>query len=102
GEADDLVELAGDLRSLHAKDRAAEIDVLASTQLTMKTYADFQQGADAAVDFRRSARGIGDAGEDLEQRALSGAVAPDDAGDLALLDLQRDVLEGPELSGLHG
>jgi hypothetical protein len=61
----------------------------------MKTHADLQQGADTAVDFRRSARRFGDAGEDLEERALSGAVAPDDADDLALPDLQRDVFEIP-------
>ena len=42
--------------------------------------------------------GRGDAGEDLEQGALAGAVAADDAEDLALLDLEGDVLEGPDVS----
>src|SRR5262249_44849051 len=36
GEVNDLVELAGDFRPLHAQDRAGEVDVLASRQLTMK------------------------------------------------------------------
>src|SRR5262245_46722724 len=102
GEADDLVELAADFCPLHAQDRTAEVDVLASSQLTMKPHADLQQGADTAEDFRRSARRFGDAGEDLEERALSRAVAPDDTDDLALLDLQRDVLDRPDLSALHG
>ena len=35
--------------------------------------------------------------EDLEQRALAGAVAADDADHLAALDLEGDVLERPEL-----
>src|SRR5207237_7767573 len=102
GEADDLVEVAGDFRPLHAADRAAEVNVLASGELAVKADGDLQERADTAVDFRGSARRIGDAGEDLEQRALSCAVAPDDADDLALLDLERDVLERPELGSLHG
>ena len=39
---------------------------------------------------------LGDAGEDLEQRALAGAVAADDADDLAALDLEGDVAQGPD------
>src|SRR4029079_3931316 len=38
----------------------------------------------------------GDARQDLEEGALPGAVAPDQADDLALLDLERDVLQSPE------
>ena len=34
--------------------------------------------------------------EDLQQRALAGAVAADDADHLAALDLEADVLERPE------
>ena len=40
-----------------------------------------------------------DAGEALEQRALAAAVAPDDAEELAALDLEAHVLEGRELVG---
>ena len=39
-----------------------------------------------------------DPAEDLEQRALAGAVAPDDADHLAGLDVERHVAEGPEPS----
>ena len=39
------------------------------------------------------AGGGGDAREDLEQRALAGAVAPDDAQHLALLDREGDVVQ---------
>ena len=42
---------------------------------------------------------LGDAREDLEQRALAGAVAADDADDLAALDFEGDVTEGPEIFG---
>ena len=48
-----------------------------------------------------AARGrLGDAAEDLQQRALARAVAADDADDLALLDLEGDVLQRPELLDL--
>ena len=40
---------------------------------------------------------LGDPGEDLEQRALARAVRPDDADDLAALDLERDILERPDV-----
>ena len=38
-----------------------------------------------------------DPGQDLEQRRLPRAVATDEAHDLALTDLEGDVLEGPDL-----
>ena len=40
----------------------------------------------------------GDPRQDLQHRALAGAVAPDDADGLAGLDLERDVLQRPEVS----
>ena len=43
---------------------------------------------------------LGDAAQDLEQRALAGTVAADDADDLALLDLEAHILERPELLDL--
>ena len=38
-----------------------------------------------------------DAGHALQQRRLARAVVPDDAEHLALLDVERDVVEGDEL-----
>ena len=48
----------------------------------------------------RPAGRLGDAAQDLEQRALAGAVAADDAEHLALLDLEADILQRPELLDL--
>ena len=42
-------------------------------------------------------RRLGDAGEDLQQRALPRAVAADDADHLATLDLEGDILQRPEV-----
>ncbi len=40
---------------------------------------------------------LGDAGEDLEQRALPCPVAADDADHFSALDLERDVFQCPDL-----
>ena len=100
GKVDDLIELAVDLGLLHAEDGAVEVDVLAPGEFGMEAGADLQQAADAALDLDLAAGGGGDAREDLEQGALAGAVAADDAEDLALPDLEADIPEGPELAAL--
>ena len=40
-----------DLGAPHAEDRAAQVDVLAASQLRMEAGADLEQAADAAVDL---------------------------------------------------
>ena len=52
--------------------------------------------ADAAANLGPAGGRLGDAGEDLQQRDLAGAVAADDADDLAFADLEGDVLQGPK------
>ena len=80
GERDDLVELAVDLGPAHAEDRAVEVDVLAAGQLGMKAGADLEQRCRRGRGSPRSpSRRLGDAREDLQQRALARAVAADDA-----------------------
>ena len=53
-ESHDLVEFAVDLSLAHAENRAAQVDIFASGQLGMKSGADFEQAADAAVNFGRA------------------------------------------------
>jgi len=57
----------------------------------MEAGANLQQAADAPAVLDLAGSGGGDAGEDLEQSALAGAVAADDVEDLALLDLEADI-----------
>src|SRR5262249_36252790 len=56
-----------------------------------------QQRSHAAADLRIAGRGLRDPGDDLEQRRLAGAVRADHPVDGALLDLERDVAQGPEV-----
>ncbi len=99
GKGDDFVELAGDLGAAHAEDCAVHEDVFAAGQLGVETGANFQEAGDPAtagdLAFRRGC----DLGEDLEERALAGAVAADDPDALALVDGEGDVLESPEVGG---
>ena len=81
---------------LHAQDGAVEIDVLAAGQFGVKAGAHLQQRTDAPLDLHLPLGGCGDAREDLEQRALARAVAPDDAHDLAALHLEVDVAQRPD------
>lgn len=100
GEIDDLVELALDLGSGHAEDRAVQVDVLPAGQLGMESSADLEQAGDAAMDLDAAGRRFGDPAQDLEQGRLAGAVAADDADAVTLFDLEIDVLERPELLDL--
>ncbi|CAA9406152.1 MAG: hypothetical protein AVDCRST_MAG64-1988 [uncultured Phycisphaerae bacterium] len=98
-ERDDLVELALDLGAAHPEDRAVEEDVLAAGQLGVEAGADLQQRRDPPAEHRPALARLGDAAEDFQQRALAGAVAPDEADHLAAVHLERGVLQRPERLG---
>ena len=90
------VQLGGDLAVFHAQYGAVQVDVLPAGEFLVKTGAHFEKRSDAArhVDFTGS--GIGDFGQHFEKRALSGAIAPDDAHDLTGIDTKRDIAQGPK------
>ncbi len=95
-EGHDLVELPRDLGSPHPENGAVERDVLAPCQFRVKSGADLEQRSDTADDGRVPLRGLGDAREDLQERALARAIAPDDAERLTLVELEGDVVEHPD------
>src|SRR5438876_11534589 len=86
GKFNHRVQLGGDLAVFHAQYGAVQIDVLPAGEFLVKTGAHFEKRSDAArhVDFTGS--GIGDFGQHFEKRALSGAIAPDDAHDFPGID----------------
>src|SRR5579862_8188747 len=95
-ESDDGVKTAADLRLAHPQDRAIEEDVFAAGQLGVEPGADFQQAPDAAIQVDLAGRRLGNAAEDLQQRALSRAVAADNPDHLSLFDVKAHILERPE------
>ena len=79
---------------------AVDEDVLAAGDLGMKAGAELDQRRDAAVDRDRARRRPADAGDQLQHRALAGAVATDDAERLAGGDVERHALQ--RFEGLVG
>ena len=96
GEGDDLVEFLADLGAAHAEDRTIQIDVLPPGQFGVKTGADLEQARDPAPERDPAGGRLGDAGKDFEQGRFAGAVAADDAEDLALLHLEADIVQRPK------
>src|SRR5438046_61570 len=82
-EVDNRVELAACFGARHAENCAVEKDVLASGQVGMEAGSHFEQTADASAQLDAAARRLGDAAQNLQQRALAGAVAADDTHHLA-------------------
>src|SRR5262249_32574199 len=68
-------------------------DVVAARIVQVESGSELEDRGHAAVDFDRTLRRGKRAGDDLQERALAGAVAPDDADDLAVRDRQRDVVQ---------
>jgi len=97
GELDDLVEVAGNRLARHPHDRAVEIDVLAPRELGVEAGTDLEEAADGSAQPDLALAGLGDAAEDLQQRALPGAVSADEAENLSAADFEVYVREGPEL-----
>jgi len=58
--------------------------------------ADLEEAADAALEADLALGGGGDAGEDLEEGALAGAIPADDTYDLAAVHIEVDVLQRPK------
>jgi hypothetical protein len=96
GERHDLVELPVDLGLAHAENRAVHVDVFAAGELGVKAGADLEQRADPAPELNPPFGRGDDAGEDLEQGALAGAVPAHDARHLAHADLEGHVAQRPE------
>src|SRR5215831_6417498 len=90
-EGNDFVEFFSDLRLAHTEDRAVEVDIFPTGQLRMKTGADFEQAADAAVNVSLAVSRFGNAGKNFEQRGFARAVAADDAHDFARRHFKVDV-----------
>lgn len=80
---------------------AVEEDILVPRQVHVKAGAKLQHGHDVSPARHAALRGLQNAGDHLQNRALARAVVPDDAHDLALVHVKAGVPERPELVGLQ-
>src|SRR5947209_571578 len=65
GKIDDLVKLAADLRTPHAKDASVQVYVFAACQLRMEAGADFQKTSNTTIEKDLTLCRFGDAAEYL-------------------------------------
>ena len=99
-EIDDGIQLGGDFGAGHAHDGAVHEDVFAAGHFLVEACADFQEGGDAAAGADLARGGRGDAGKELQKRRFPRPVLADDAHDLALGHIERNVLQGPDEVGI--
>src|SRR5689334_16680426 len=92
-EADDLREPARDLPLREAEQQSRDLDVLAARDLGVEPGAELEQRGEAAADLDAAARRPHDAGHQLQQGRLPGAVRADDAERLAGGGVERDAVE---------
>ena len=83
----------------HAHDAAVHVDVLAGGHLWMEAGAHFKEGGDASAVADVAGAGSGDVREELQEGALACSVLADDAYHVALLYLERDVFQCPDVVG---
>src|SRR6476659_1524544 len=96
GEGYYLVELLGDLRARHAQDCAVQINILPAGQFRMKTGADFEQRADATVEFDPSCGRLRDPRQQFQERGLTRAVSSDDAYYFAGVNVEVNFFQRPK------
>src|SRR4029078_1443834 len=86
-----------DLTPREAEERAVEVDVLAPRELGMEPGPELEQRGDPARRRHRPLVRHEDLRHALEQRRLATAVVGDEPERLGAADVERDVVEGPEL-----
>ena len=97
GELDRRVEAPARLGRAEPEHDRVDDDVLARGEIGVEADAELDERAHAPAHADRPAVDAVDPGDALHQRALAAAVAPGDAEELALADLEGDVLQRAEL-----
>ena len=97
-ELDDLIHTRFDLLGVHPGIGQGCADVLDACKFGMEAGADLQQCLDLSIYMDGPFRGPEVPHDQLEQGALAGAIAANDADPLSLGDRQIDVAQRPELA----
>ena len=86
GELEDVVEVRLGLVAAESEHRCVEEDVLPAREVGVEARTEFEQGRDAPAAATAPGRGLDDPADDLQQRALAGAVVTDEADRRACAD----------------
>ena len=84
------------------EERAGQPDVLAAREVLVEAGAEGEQARHLPDDLDLALVRLDDPGQDLEERALAGAVRPDDREALAVDDAEGDVTQRPEVGRPFG
>jgi hypothetical protein len=101
-EGHDFVELAQDLGARHTQDGPVQEYVFPPGELRLEAGPHLEQRTDAAVYHRAATRRRDHTRQDLEQRAFARAIASNDADDVPLADVERDVAQRPDVMRFGG
>src|SRR5712692_9999002 len=96
GESNNLIKFPIDLSLFHSQDGTVEVDVLPAGQIRVESSAHLQQGTNPAPHLGMALGRLGDARENLQERALARPVTPDYTDGLAMSYLEGGVPESPE------
>src|SRR5438876_294831 len=97
GEGYNLVKLSPDFGFAHAKNRTAQKDVFTAREFGVKSSSDFEERAHPPAQLSEAAAWLRNSGKNLQKSALAGAVATDDSCYFALADIERNVLQRPDV-----
>lgn len=92
-EADDFVVHGVHFFMRKAEESAIEIDIFTAGKLRVKADTELDEGDEVAINFDTSLLWVIDLGEELEKGGFAGAVAADDADELALFDIEADAAQ---------
>src|SRR5512132_2844537 len=93
GESDDVVHPLGDFLFAKAEIKPAQLDVLAAGELGIDAEAAAEQRCGLANDLDPAGLWDINACEHAQERALAGAVPPDETDTRAMLDREIDAVE---------
>src|SRR5262245_42375536 len=95
GEGDYLIKFPVYLTTFHAENCAVQIDILPPAQLRMKTGANLEQAANAAVNVYLAGRRFGNAGKNFEQCRFACTFASDHSQGLTWRHFKADIFQRP-------
>ena len=95
-EFNDVIEYRVDFSLFHSQQGRVQVGVFAAGELRMHSGSHFDECPDSSADLGESSAWLRDARQQLEQGALPGAVAANDAQHFAFLESEGDIFEGPQ------
>src|SRR3982751_3104563 len=89
----DFIEFLSNFALGHTEYGAVQEDILSSGEFGMEARSDFQQAGNPPLQSNPARCRLGDAAQNLEERALTRAILPNNTDDFAPLDVEANVFQ---------